>query len=527
MTVGAAGSGSVTLASTSATLTAGYHYSTTDWNAAAALTPTNYSNIPTPGWVNAVQYNYGSPWHAENIGDYLGAFWINTIASASQVSEGPYPSNSWRLFKQDFTIPVNAYNIAGVLHISADNGAAAYIDNAANKIGQAGLVGPPDQVYDYIALGTDSLHGQQFDSNFTTTVGSHTLYVVSRNWGWNVDNPTGVIFKATINYDLAALSTLTPPTGFNLVGTTHTVQATLDYAVAGVPILFVVTGVNELQGWANTNASGVATFTYTGANSGVDTITASFNGVTKTATKTWCWGLVTGGGTIGKGKDSTWSLSGNVGKLEGSEIIGQIQIQNQKTGVKYHISDFSSIVFSGGNAESPVAHYDTVTFIGTAKDGPEIKVVIEDLGEPGAGVDTLAIDIGNNGFGPEDLTTIQISGGNYQVHDLEVHNLALSGTWVLHVNSSAYNHDMYIQIQDVGGALTGQGGYPVTVEWPYGYPYNWTMTGQLTGINVSMLITYENGYTAAITGTVASDGNSMSGGAGTGGVVNWTANRVP
>ncbi len=60
-------------------------------------------------------------------------------------------------------------------------------------------------------------------------------------------------------------------------GTTQTVTASIHYATVptGTPINFAVAGANPQIGGATTNASGQATFTYTGVYQGVDTITAT------------------------------------------------------------------------------------------------------------------------------------------------------------------------------------------------------------------------------------------------------------
>jgi Ca2+-binding RTX toxin-like protein len=94
---------------------------------------------------------------------------------------------------------------------------------------------------------------------------------------------------------------LTPATATNVEDTAHTVTAhvedSLGDPVEGVTVEFTVTGANPTTGDAVTNASGDATFTYTGANVGDDTITAfadsdgdGTNDVAEpedTATKTW------------------------------------------------------------------------------------------------------------------------------------------------------------------------------------------------------------------------------------------------
>jgi hypothetical protein len=93
---------------------------------------------------------------------------------------------------------------------------------------------------------------------------------------------------------------LTPAADENSVGSQHTVTATLASQtgpVSGASILFTVAGANSATGNRTTDSSGQATFTYTGVNVGVDTITAchdaNTNGVCEvaelkaTATKTW------------------------------------------------------------------------------------------------------------------------------------------------------------------------------------------------------------------------------------------------
>lgn len=104
----------------------------------------------------------------------------------------------------------------------------------------------------------------------------------------------------------------------------------------------------------------------------------------------------------------------------------------------------------------------------------------------------------------------------------------LTGPWRLGVNNDAYVHDMFIDTLSTSGAITGHGGYPANSGWiypNYPYPYNWTMTGTLSGNTITMIITYQdNVYTSTITGTINSSWNSMSG-TGTSGVISWTATR--
>jgi hypothetical protein len=86
---------------------------------------------------------------------------------------------------------------------------------------------------------------------------------------------------------------LTPATATNVVGSSHTVTATVTDAfgspvLAGNTITFAVSGADTAGGTAATNASGLATFTYTGIHFGADVITASASPTVKdTAAKNW------------------------------------------------------------------------------------------------------------------------------------------------------------------------------------------------------------------------------------------------
>ena len=78
---------------------------------------------------------------------------------------------------------------------------------------------------------------------------------------------------------LASSLLLRPLVAVNLVGTQHTVTATLDPPQQGVTVTFTVEGPNAQIGTAITDDSGVATFTYVGNNLGTDTLTASVGNI--------------------------------------------------------------------------------------------------------------------------------------------------------------------------------------------------------------------------------------------------------
>jgi len=251
--------------------------------------------------------------------------------------------------------------------------------------------------------------------NSVFTNGLNSVAVLTEDFagGGGLSHP---VFEVTYTVNLASLS---PDPAFNPVGTQHTVYATVSPAVDGVPVTFAVTGANTAGGTVNTNASGVAAFTYTGTNPGKDTITATVGDVTLTVTKYWLANFVTGGGNIksAKGKP-TWNMTGNVGFLLDGTIVGNFHIKDFVTGNQYKCHNaFTSLVFSGTPTTSPPASYNIATFVGnfTDKNGAPVllTIIITDNAESGGGADTITIT-GLTGF-PTGLNTI--SGGNYQVHD--------------------------------------------------------------------------------------------------------------
>lgn len=84
---------------------------------------------------------------------------------------------------------------------------------------------------------------------------------------------------------------LTPKTATDLVNTVDSVLATVtdssNNPVAGVRVDFQVTGANTASGFAVTDTSGQASFTYTGTHLGTDTILATAATLTDTASVSW------------------------------------------------------------------------------------------------------------------------------------------------------------------------------------------------------------------------------------------------
>jgi hypothetical protein len=115
--------------------------------------------------------------------------------------------------------------------------------------------------------------------------------------------------------------------------------------------------------------------------------------------------VVSGGGHInsndGKGK-KTWTFSVDISVYNGQDntAFGEFTLVNHTTKTTCNYDEISGLSVTG----------NTATFTAGGSSCADITVTIEDLGEPGAGVDTLAVS-------PSFAETI-ITGGNFQVTDL-------------------------------------------------------------------------------------------------------------
>lgn len=458
--------------------------------------------------------------------------------------------------------PTQNYVFFGDLDLSA-----YLVDNDEDSVSWAVRKGTCDAGVGTVWGNVDGRH-DSYSWTYDANIDLHkfTLIVDTSSWDTGmycfIFNPledSGELnIRLTSDFYIARLGAIDPAEAYNPVGTEHTVSVSIGVPVAGVDVLFAVEGPNSdaIIDITTTDDTGLAQAKYVGTNPGTDSISACINEdkndtcdvgeptATNTATKYWLDKFVTGGGnvktiesvSIQVGKKSVmkeilsewFSFGGNVGIAEDeTQIVGNFQVNNHLSGETCHFNDFDSLVFSNTDP----GELNTVTFIanGECKSGgvstPKEKVtfVISDLGEPGVG-DMISI----SGMLESGTLTGTLTGGNFQVRPpAEGASISypigpLSGTWLLSINGGAYMHDMFIVTQDTDGSLHGTGGYPAGNT----YSINWTLTGQLTGNGISMILDYGNGYTAVITGTVNSNWDSMSGGAGTGGVTGWSATRL-
>jgi len=293
---------------------------------------------PTAPANNSIILMYGAQ---SNAGDSFNANLANPVdlTNASfTATMGIGDSFGFQPANQFSTIAINGTQITSsaggqddcVVKYDAAPDFSACQDGALITVGGLGdsAANPPDPNADDSTCGSpaaprcdDELYDlKPFLNNGDTSIQVDTL---------NASNNDNIFFAAL---DLTATSAivgegvlLSPDTATNPVGASHTVTATVSDAngspVANQLVSFnVVSGPNSgVNGSASTNASGQATFTYSSAVAGTDTIQASFtNANTQTftsnqVTKTWTSATNAGGAfVIGDGSAGAPTVGRNV-----------------------------------------------------------------------------------------------------------------------------------------------------------------------------------------------------------------------
>lgn len=127
-------------------------------------------------------------------------------------------------------------------------------------------------------------------------------------------------------------------------------------------------------------------------------------------------GWVTGGGTVKQGKKSIWTFGGNAGWDDAVGFGGQFQISDHVNKKSYHFDTVTFLAFDGVATTSPASKYNRATWLAEGMDNlgnpVSVKIVVQDIVEPGKGSDTIAVT-GDVNF------SATISGGNFQVHPPE------------------------------------------------------------------------------------------------------------
>jgi hypothetical protein len=174
-----------TLTLESSTSTQFKHLTTTD---PAGSSDDSLFTLGTPGAaVLTAPDGFPGAWDAASADpDVTGAIWVNNNSVAPSTPAGAGDGqdgnvNAWRLFSQTFNLPAGAVVSSANLHMSADNSVQAFLDNTS--------------------VGSALSYTTVDDFALTVTPGAHELEFVVKNDAYDgPTNPTGVIYRADINY---------------------------------------------------------------------------------------------------------------------------------------------------------------------------------------------------------------------------------------------------------------------------------------------------------------------------------------
>jgi len=147
-------------------------YSFGTWVPAATIVWTG-----SPAWYDPSQAPFGN-----------GAAWISSAASR----EGADTDDQWRLFQKEFTLPEGATITSAQLAYTADNAVTVYLNGV--EISSTG------SVYGAAPVPGTYYFQSSFTTGFNPAAGSNTLQFVVRNWRNNGGNPTGLLYKGSIDY---------------------------------------------------------------------------------------------------------------------------------------------------------------------------------------------------------------------------------------------------------------------------------------------------------------------------------------
>ena len=231
----------------------------------------------------------------------------------------------------------------------------------------------------------------------------------------------------------ASTLTLSPKTATNDVDTQHCVTATVrdttGAPTAGVTVRFSVTGSVNTSGSATTNASGQATFCYTGpALPGADAIEAYGDNDNDnvqdpgepfdTATKTWtvptstpiCEAKITQGGWITADNGDRGSFGGNAKADQNGNPSGEENYQDHGPAQPMHVKSTQITAITCNDERTQASIFGVATIDGTGSH--TFRIDVQDLAEPGKGVDTYRIQL-DTGYDSGEHT---LKGGNVQIH---------------------------------------------------------------------------------------------------------------
>jgi len=288
-----------------------------------------------------------------------------------------------------------------------------------------------------VTLPTGGTGSQIMADFFTNYSATPNFFPSTCNWSGtaHVDlvfilDSNGNIIQSSFDESILTSNSCAPPVGppafvmvqptiaFNNVGTSHTVTATVtDFngnPVPGTTVFFSVTGADSTQGTCATDQNGMCSFTYLGPQlPGADDITGCAGGDYNAqpcgdATKIWTLpastpGQVTGGGQIIMPPADKVSFGFNA-QSDGTTTKGNCNVIDHDKRIHIKCDNVQVLVVAGTHA----------TFFGQAdQDGvtTNYRIDVDDLTDPGAGIDNFKIQI-DQGY----LAGGFLTAGNIQIH---------------------------------------------------------------------------------------------------------------
>ncbi|MEP6640011.1 MAG: post-COAP-1 domain-containing protein [Chloroflexota bacterium] len=261
-----------------------------------------------------------------------------------------------------------------------------------------------------------------------TTVGSYTCTITAVT---NPGGPTNAIETVNVMVTPAAPASLDlqPKTATNVVDAQHCVTATVKdefgNVTPGITVDFSVaptTFRTPSSGTAVTDASGQATFCYTSALPGADTITAfadtdnsgTQNGTEPSdiAAKTWVLPGSTAGCKVTYGgriltTDGDKATFGGNAKATGPSGQEEYQDHGPAVNINVHSIDVLAVTCSPDGTMASIFGTATVDGAGAV----DFRIDVQDLGEPGTS-DTYRIRLSTGYDSGEQV----LAGGNVQIH---------------------------------------------------------------------------------------------------------------
>lgn len=237
------------------------------------------------------------------------------VLVAQYSNSASFDNNKYNADSSEMLVPPMEQYLAGYIVSTPDSTTTDITTNFINVIAPnsalAGttLDGAPIPAADFTAIGSTGFSAAQE----AVSSGSHTLGgplpfgIFSYGYG-SFDNYSYTGGFSVSPVALVTSVTLTPKSAAQQIGQQQCLKVAVGdqngNPLTGIRVDFSITGVNPTTGFATTDATGTATFCYTGQNPGSDSVTATVGNKSDTGTVLWGGATVTmsfapgpGGGT--------------------------------------------------------------------------------------------------------------------------------------------------------------------------------------------------------------------------------------